>query len=118
MKLLVAILVGAALGLIGARYVFVGSWLSLIPWASAGLAIGWWAKQLRQAMLNGAVYGFVLSFVFMIAGYTGSAALISRLPFFAILGAFGGVCGLVLGLVGAWVRGRLEKTGRSGGSRL
>jgi hypothetical protein len=59
-------------------------------------------------------FGFVLSFVFMIAGYSGPAPLVSRLPFFAILGVFGGACGLVLGVVGFWVRGRVEKGKRRG----
>lgn len=40
MKLLVAILAGALLGVLGARYLFVGSWLSLIPWGIAELALG------------------------------------------------------------------------------
>jgi NhaP-type Na+/H+ or K+/H+ antiporter len=108
MKLLVSILVGAFFGVIGARFLFVGSWLSLVPWALAGLAIGFWGPR-RQAMVNGAVYGFVLSFVFLMAGYSGSASLLSRVPFFAILGLFGAVCGLVLGVVGFWVRRRVQK---------
>jgi hypothetical protein len=105
MKLFISIVVGAALGVIGSRYLFVGSWLILIPWAIAGLAIGYWGPK-RGAMANGAVYGFVLSFIFMQAGYSGSAPAISRVPFFALLGVFGAICGFGLGLVGFWIRGR------------
>jgi hypothetical protein len=102
-KLLVSIIVGSILGVIGSRYLFVGSGLSLLPWAVAGLAIGY-ANARREAIIDGAVYGFFLCFVFMLAGYTGSASVISRLPFFALLGIFGAFCGLVLGLLGSLLR--------------
>jgi hypothetical protein len=105
---LVAIVVGALLGVIGARYLFVGSRLSLILWGIMGLALGAWYQK-REAMINGAVYGFVIAFVFMIAGYSGSASLVNRLPFFAILGVVGAVCGLVLGWLGFLVREMVDR---------
>lgn len=104
MKLVVSIAAGFLLGYIGSRVLFVGSWLSLIPWAIVGLAIGYWG-HMREAMVNGVCYGFALAFIFMIAGYTGSASLISRIPLFAIFGIFGGLCGLILGLAGSAIRG-------------
>jgi hypothetical protein len=100
MKLIASVLAGILLGYVGSRILFVGSWLSLIPWGIAGLAIGYWSQK-REAIINGSCYGFALAFVFMIAGYEGSASLISRLPFFAMLGIFGGICGLILGLLGS-----------------
>jgi hypothetical protein len=110
-KVIMSILVGSLLGVIGARFLFVGSWLSLIPWGIAGLLIGYWSQK-REWLVNGACYGFALAFVFMIAGYAGSAPLISRLPFFAILGAIGGLCGLLLGLVGFEIKRRLRSPAR------
>jgi hypothetical protein len=92
---------------IGARYLFVGSWLSLIPWGMAGLLIGFWSQK-REWVVNGICYGFAVSFVFMLAGYSGSASLISRLPFFGVLGLFGGLCGLALGRVGFEIKRRLK----------
>jgi hypothetical protein len=106
-KVIVSIIVGALLGVIGARYLFVGSWLSLIPWGMAGLLIGFWSQK-REWVVNGLCFGFAVSFVFMLAGYSGSASLISRLPFFAVLGLFGGLCGLVLGGVGFEIKRRLK----------
>lgn len=99
MKTVVSIIVGSLLGILGSRYWLVGSGLSLVPWAIVGLALGSWSDR-RTAMINGAAYGFALSFVFLIAGYTGTASLVSRLPFFALLGLFGALCGLVLGILG------------------
>ena len=98
-KLLVSILAGGFLGWIGARVLFVGSWLSLIPWGIVGLLLGYWSGK-PEWLVNGCCYGFAEVFVFMIAGYAGSAPLISRLPFFAILGLFGAFCGLTLAWLG------------------
>jgi hypothetical protein len=108
LKLLASIVAGSLLGIIGSRYLFIGSWLSLIPWTIAGLAIGYWSQK-RESLINGGAYGFALAFVFMIAGYTGSASLISRLPFFAGLGVVGGLCGLVLGLLGFVIKDRMHR---------
>jgi hypothetical protein len=107
-KLVTAIVAGVLLGIIGARYLFVGSWLSLIPWGIAGLALGGWCER-REALINGAIYGFVLAFTFMIAGYAGSAPVISRLPFFAILGVIGAVFGFALGWIGNFLFGMINK---------
>jgi hypothetical protein len=112
-KIYTAIAAGVVLGIIGARFLFVGSWFNLIPWSLAGLAIGYWGTK-NEAMIDGVVYGFVLSFVFMIAGYDGKASLISRVPFFSILGVFGGMCGLILGVLGFSVKTRIAKQKKRG----
>src|ERR1700687_3492260 len=107
-KLASAVLVGIVLGVVASRYLLVGSWLSLIPWGIVGLLFGWWCHGYRDGMTVGAVYGFLLAFSFMIAGYQGAATLISRLPFFAGLGLFGALCGVGLGVVGAFARKKLS----------
>ena len=106
----VAVLVGVLLGVVGARYLFVGSALSLVPWAVAALALGTWCTP-RQALGVGALYGFALAFSFMVAGYTGSSSIIGRLPAFALLGLVGAVSGLVLAWSAAWVKTRLLPAG-------
>ena len=112
-KTLIALIVGLVLGVVGAQFLLVGSWLNLIPWGIGGVAIGYCGTR-RESVINGVCYGFVLTFAFMIAGYTGIFPLASRLPFFAILGVFGGICGLFLGLVGFQVRTwRSKNKGRS-----
>ena len=106
-KFVVAVVVGALFGLAGPYYLFLG-WFSLIPWGIAGLALGYWSER-RERFWVGLLYGFALCFSFMIAGYTGNASLVSRLPFFALVGVFGALCGLGLTLVGHRLRSKREK---------
>jgi hypothetical protein len=103
-RLVVAIALGALFGLTGPQYLFLG-WFSLIPWGIAGLALGYWSQR-AERVLVGVLYGFALCFSFMIAGYTGTASLVSRLPFFAVVGVFGALCGLGLTMVGHHMRSK------------
>ncbi|HEY6951724.1 MAG TPA: hypothetical protein VI758_04915 [Bacteroidota bacterium] len=107
-KLIVAVIVGAVLGIIGARYLLVGSWLNLVPWTVAGIAVGYWGTR-TESVINSFVYGFVLSFAFLAAGYSGKFPFITRVPFFAVLGVVGGICGLGTGLVGVYLKSKLNR---------
>jgi hypothetical protein len=98
----IAVLLGFVLGWAGAHALFLG-WWTLAPWGAAGLALGYWLRSTRPA-LAGAAYGFTLSFVFMATQYTGTASLVSRVPFFALLGGVGALCGLVLAVMGSRLR--------------
>ncbi len=105
-RFVVAILLGALFGLGGPHYLFLG-WFSLVPWGIGGVALGYWSQRGGRLLL-GMFYGFGLCFCFMIAGYTGSASLVSRLPFFALVGVFGALCGLGLTVVGHYLRSKRE----------
>jgi hypothetical protein len=94
---------GATLGLLGARYVFVGSGLSLVPWGLLAILVGVLAPSRSAALAGAAAYGFALAFTFMVAGYDGTAPVVSRLPFFAILGLVGAACAALLALLGSLV---------------
>ncbi len=111
-KTIIAVLLGSILGVLGAHYILVASWLNLFPWGIAGLAIGSLGTK-YESVVNGVIYGFILVFVFMVAGYSGTFSLASRLPFFAILGVIGAACGLALGLIGFQVKTKLAKKRRS-----
>jgi hypothetical protein len=91
---------GAVLGFACARVVFVGSGWSIVAWAVVGLILGASATEPCRALLHGAVYGFVLSFVFMVAGYQGDADTVTRIPFFTALGIVGALSGLALAAIG------------------
>jgi NhaP-type Na+/H+ or K+/H+ antiporter len=50
------------------------------------------------------VYGFSLSFAFLVADYNGTPSLVSRFPFFVILSLFGAACGLALSALGYYLK--------------
>jgi hypothetical protein len=106
-KTSIAAAAGVVLGIVGARYLFVGSWLIVVPWAITGLLLGYWGTK-DESLVNGVTFGFVLSFVFMIAGYSGQPSLLSRIPIFLVLSAFGGIGGMVFGLAGFYVKAKIR----------
>lgn len=99
-KFILSILLGSILGIVGARYLFVNSWLSLIPWGAAGFILGWTSSNKKTAVINGFIYGFFLTFIFMISGYNGAQPVITRIPPFAIIGIIGGTCGVIAAMAG------------------
>jgi len=106
--LLVAAVAGAVLGWLGARVVLVGSGLSLVPWAVAGLALGARSRSARLAAMVGACFGFVLAFTFMVVGYDGDDPFADVLVPFLILGLVGALCGAVLAVAGRLARQALR----------
>ena len=111
----VAIALGVMLGFLGSRLLFLG-WATLIPWGIAGLVVGAISQDRRQALAGGAAYGFVLGFTFTAAGYGGADPLLSKVPFFAVLGLVSAAFGIALSLGGHWLTIRL-RTPSGGGSR-
>jgi hypothetical protein len=101
-KSVAAFIVGVVIGATGPQYVFLGAY-SLIPWGLVAVAFGLWGNK-REALKSGMVYGFSLSFAFLVAGYNGTPSLVSRFPFFVILSLFGAVCGLALSALGNYLK--------------
>ncbi len=106
-KTIAAFVAGVILGIIGARYLFVGSWLILIPWGIAGVLLGFGGTK-NESIVSGVTYGFVVALAFLVAGYTGHFPLLSRLPFFVVMAAFGGICGALLGMSGFFLNRKLQ----------
>src|SRR5437879_9463124 len=78
-----AILAGLLLGW-GAAHALFLHWWTLVPWGLAALALGYRAGK-GEGAIAGALYGFVLCFVFTLASYGGAAPAITRIPFFTVL---------------------------------
>jgi len=107
LKIVVAFIFGVIIGASGPQYAVLG-WYSLIPWGLVAVALGTWGNK-REALRSGAIYGFSLSFAFLVAGYTGTRSLVSRFPFFVILALFGAVCGVALSALGYYLKLRFAR---------
>ena len=99
-KCTIVAFVGIVLGIIGARYIFVNSPLSLIPWGIVGLVIGYCSSNTKKSLGLGAVYGFLLAYSFMLASYNGAEPIATRLLPFVIFGVVGAACGGTLAIIG------------------
>ena len=102
-SLFTSIVIGTVTGYVGGP-VFV-----LTPWAVMGLIIGWFSAGKKAALVNGALYGFALGFAFMVAGYTGTAPIVTKLLPFAVLGLFGALYGTLWSIVGKLLHERFIK---------
>ncbi len=100
---IVSIAAGLVLGIIG------GPAIILLPWALVSLVIGVFSVGNKSAIINGSVFGFAAAFMFMISGYAGQAAIVTRLLPFAILGLVGAIYGLVFSFVGNVIYRRIRR---------
>ncbi|MCQ9164205.1 hypothetical protein [Arthrobacter sp. STN4] len=106
--LILAAALVALLGLIGARYIFVGSALSLVPWGLAALIIGLFSRTWATALSRSALFGFCLAGTFMLAGYQGTVPVTNHLIPFAIIGLVGALCAITGATFGHLVRTKLR----------
>jgi|SRR5581483_2184862 len=99
----IAIGLGVALGLVFSRFTSLG-YITLIFWGLAGLGVGYRSTSKKEGMINGAFYGYFLSFFFMWAIYGGKDPIITKVPGYIVLGLFGALCGVILGYLGNLVK--------------
>lgn len=92
--------IGIILGFVAAKMQFL-QWATLLPWGIVGLVIGTFGKTKKESAILGAVYGFFLGFAFMFGVYQGSAPIVTRIPFFTIIGLVSALCGSILSLLGS-----------------
>ena len=105
------LVVGVALlmAFISARFLFNGSVTNIVPWGILAFATAFVASNVRQSLLLGAIFGFVVSYAFLWFDNTGQKTLTSVLiliPLIILPALFGALCGLVLAWLG-WLARRL-----------
>jgi hypothetical protein len=89
MKTLVAITVGAALGVIASQVLFVGPALTVIPFALAGLVLGEWFGRPKDMRWPGGLSEFSLALVSSLMRRAGRTSLATRKPQSALFGSTG-----------------------------
>jgi hypothetical protein len=108
--LVVAALLGTFLGWAGARPLSVLAVGNVVLWGVATVALGMIDGTAPAKAVRLGVYGFALGFAFMCFGYTGEAALSTRLVPFALIGLFCAVCAIALGALVHVIRSRTGTT--------
>ena len=96
-----AAILGVVLGY-GATLLPSLQWVTLVPWALGAMAVGAISLGRRDALIAGAIYGFLVGFTFMVAGYTGTDPIAGKLPFFAVIGVVSAAVASTAAFVGWW----------------
>ncbi len=105
---IVAVFLGISLGFLSSKMLFL-QWFTLIPWCIAAVIIGYFSKNKKASLINGAIYGFLLGFIFMMGQYTGSDPLTTKLFPFAVLGLVSAIFAMLLSFVGYLVKVKIKK---------
>ena len=101
-------LVGVILGYISAHTFFASSWTALIPWGLIGLILGYTALNRKEVFIPGVLYGFFLTFSFLVFGFHGANdKFASFLLFSLILSLVGALGGSVLFVIGITLKSKV-----------
>lgn len=102
--LITSIVIGIILGLIGGPV-----WI-LVPWGVAAIIIGYFSRKGKAAIINGAVFAFLTSFIFLVKGYTGVMHVYTKFPGFFALSLFGALLGLIASFGGYIIYKGIQKS--------
>jgi len=104
-KYLYYIVAAIVLGVLSTLWVH--GWYTTIPWIIATLIVGWLSHSRRAAMINGAIFGYVIFLSYIFAGYAGKTDTKSIMLFILFNLGFslvGGVAGTLGGFIGNWLK--------------
>jgi hypothetical protein len=97
----IAVAAGLLCGTLSNYGILRASWWNLAFWGIAGVVLGFFASDRKEALRAGIWYGMVLVLSFLFSGFKGSADKLLGFSLLALVGAVvGGACGLALGLIG------------------
>lgn len=103
------VLLGIVFGIFYAKFIFLGAILTLATWGIGGILVGVLSNNRKESLWQGAIYGFVVSFAFLVVDYNGHNPIIRVLFPFALLSLFGALCGIVLGFAGNLLKKFIRK---------
>ncbi|HVV54939.1 MAG TPA: hypothetical protein VHC47_06435 [Mucilaginibacter sp.] len=91
---------------------FITGWYNLIPWGIAAFIIGYISKDRPTGIINAAIFGYVLSLVYIYLGYSGktdSGSMIHFILFDVFVSLLGAVAGIICAFAGSRLRIVLTK---------
>ena len=105
-RILVIIIIAGLIGI--GSYYYINGWYNEIPWAIAALVIGYRSDTVRNSIINGVIFAYVL---FLVYTYVDSAAKMDAgnyLRFILVdvlLSLIGAIVGAAGSFAGFWVKG-------------
>jgi len=106
------VFVGVMLGLLAARFLFVGSSLSLLVWAAVVVGVGVAAPSIRAALGGGAILGFTTVWSFIGFGYQGARPIVEEAIPFTLIAVLGAIGAAVVALLACFIRTRVQESRR------
>jgi hypothetical protein len=90
---------------------FIAGWYNIIPWSIAAIILGYLNLDRKGALINGALFGYFLFFVYILLGYGGKTDAISilRILLFAVLfSLIGAAAGIIGSLIGNYISRKIK----------
>jgi len=103
----------AAIGLSFLSNYYIKGWYNIIPWAIAALLIGYFSGSRRDAIINGAIFGYFLFLFYILLGYGGKTDAGSIMKFIAfniLFSLVGAIAGMIGAFIGNWLKGKIVRT--------
>lgn len=107
---LISAFVGIVVGFLSTRGVLLGSWLDLFLWGAAGVIIGLFVSEKKILARSGLLYGFFVTFSFLMTGFRGASdKFVGFLIFSIFLSAIGALCGWLAVYIGYKIKQAYKK---------
>ncbi|WP_295672339.1 DUF5518 domain-containing protein [uncultured Mucilaginibacter sp.] len=109
-KLLILV---AAIGLSFLSNYYIKGWYNIIPWAIGALLIGYFNESRRNAIVNGALFGYALFLVYILLGYSGktdTGSIIKFIAFNLLFSMGGAIAGVIGAFIGNWLKRKIVGT--------
>jgi hypothetical protein len=97
----------AAIGLSFLSCYCIKGWYNIIPWTIGALLTGYFSHTRRDAIMNGAIFGYFLFLVYILLGYGGKidvASIIKFTAFNVLFSVLGAIAGFVGAFMGNWLK--------------
>jgi len=107
-------IMAVAIGLSFLSYKLINGWYNVIPWAIAALLIGYFSGSRRMAIINGAIFGYILFLVYILLGYQGktdTASIVKFIAFNLLFSLAGAIAGVIGAFMGDWLKEKIVGTG-------
>ena len=113
LKRFFVIISALAVALFSHYFLDAWQWLNIIPWALISLLVGSTSISRKDAIYNGAFFGYFLSLFYLFSNYSGKEDMVSIFKLIAVVLAVslvGAIGGTTLSIIGNMIKKKFNKT--------